>query len=54
MYSYCDGSHLSRMINELTSFSDYKQYGQLASRATGLMVSDGPRLIKCVTKGAAF
>ena len=42
------------MINELTSFSDYKQYGQLASRATGLMVSDGPRLIKCVTKGAAF
>ena len=52
--SYCDGSHLSRMINELTSFSDYKQYGQLASRATGLAVSEGPRLTKCITQGASF
>jgi len=46
--SFCDGSHLSRMVNELTAFNDYKQYGQLASRAAGLLVSDGPRLFQCV------
>ena len=42
------------MINELTSFNDYKQYGQLGSRAAGLLVSDGPRLLKCVQEGTTF
>lgn len=42
------------MINELTNFNDYKQYGQLVSRAMGLSVSDGPRLTKCITQGMAF
>ena len=54
MYSKCDGSHLARMINDLTNFNDYKQYGQLVSRAVGLSVSDGPRLLKCITQGASF
>lgn len=42
------------MINDLTSFSDYKQYGQLGARATGIAVSDGPRLVKCITEGSSF
>ena len=42
------------MLNELTAFNDYKQYGQLVSRAMGLGVSDGPRLLKCITEGASF
>jgi hypothetical protein len=42
------------MISDLTSFSDYKQYGQLGSRAMGLAVSEGPRLMKCITQGMAF
>lgn len=53
-YRFCDGSHLSRMVAELTAFNDYKQYGQLASRAAGLLVSDGPRLAKCVQQGSSF
>jgi len=52
-YSFCDFSHLYRIAGELTQFNDYKQYGQLASRAFGLTVSDGTSLLNCVTEGFA-
>ena len=50
-YSYCDFSHLYRIAGQLTQFNDYKQYGQLASRAAGLALSDGATLIPCITDG---
>jgi len=54
IYRYCDGSHLTRMINQLTSFNDYKQYGQLGARTSGLFASDGPKLLNCIKKGTTF
>jgi len=52
-YAFCDFSHLYRIAGELTQFNDYKQYGQLASRAFGLTVSDGSNLLNCITEGFA-
>jgi hypothetical protein len=51
--AFCDASHLYRIANSLISFNDYKQYGQFGSRAVGIAVSDGPRLLNCIKDGAA-
>ncbi len=51
VYSYCDFSHLYRIAGQLTQFNDYKQYGQLASRAVGLAISDGTTLLPCISDG---
>jgi len=52
-YAYCEFSHLTRIAGQLTQFNDYKQYGQLMSRAFGLTVSDGSTLFSCVSEGMA-
>lgn len=52
-YSYCDFSHLYRIVGQLTQFNDYKQYGQLGARSFGLMLSDGGRLYSCISDGVA-
>ena len=51
LYSYCDFSHLYRILAELTSFSDLMPYGQLVSRLTGTLLSDGWTAIPCIQKG---
>ena len=42
------------MMTELTNFSDFKQYGQLLSRMTGLAATQGYGLFMCIYDGAQF
>lgn len=50
-YSYCDFSHLYRILSELMSFSDFKAYGQLVSRVAGIFSGPAYTLIPCIKKG---
>ena len=36
----CDFTHLWQQISQLVSFSDFKQYGQLAAKLAGVLVGD--------------
>lgn len=47
LYSFCDFTHLSNQLSELTNF-DAQAYTELASRLAGLFVSDYWRLMKII------
>lgn len=50
-YSYCDFSHLFKQLAELTSFTNFKPYGQLLSKASGVLGIDGWTLIPEMING---
>jgi hypothetical protein len=45
---------LYKTLAQLSSFSDYKQYGQLFSRITGLLVSGGIADYQCIMDGISY
>ena len=50
-YSFCDFSHLYQQLAALTSFTSFKPYGQLFSKAAGVLAIDGWTLIPEMISG---
>ena len=50
-YSYCDLSHLNRVMAQLLAFNDFKQYGQLLAKLGGVAISQGMDLVNNFSQG---